>query len=166
MARNVYRRMFTVLPGLLTERIVLTQGPMARSDTGASTEQLVGVAAGGTHMPQQVRPIQVRNPFEGNGAAIAQGRALFHSMNCVGCHASLGGGGIGPPLSDTTWIYGGEPGQIYLTILQGRPNGMPAFGQALPPDSVWKLVAYVRTLSQSATNPVGTEPTAKQSGKP
>lgn len=78
----------------------------------------------------------------------------------------MGGGGIGPPLSDKTWIYGGEPGQIYLTILQGRPNGMPAFGRSLTPESIWQLVAYVRTLSRSAADPVGTTPTDKQTGKP
>lgn len=139
---------------------------VAAPDSGLTTEQLVGVAVGGTHVPQQTPPLQVRNPFEGDGAAIAQGRALFHSMNCIGCHAPLGGGGIGPPLSDANWIYGGEPGQIYLTILQGRPNGMPAFGRALPSDSIWKLVSYVRTLSQSAADPVGTAPPARQSGKP
>jgi hypothetical protein len=36
----------------------------------------------------------------------------------------------------------------------------------VPSDSIWKLVAYVRTLSQSAADPVGAAPTVKQSGKP
>ena len=29
---------------------------------------------------------------------------------------------------DDKWIYGYEPEQIFATISQGRPNGMPAFG--------------------------------------
>ena len=53
---------------------------------------------------------------------------------------------MGPPLSDTDWVYGSEPGDIFLTIKQGRPNGMPSF-QNLPNDVIWQLVAYVRSLS-------------------
>lgn len=112
-----------------------------------SPERLLHTAVGGTWVPYQAAQAMPRNPYEGNGQAIAQGRALFKSMNCIGCHAAEGGGGMGPPLSDTTWIYGGEPAQIYLTIVQGRPNGMPSFGSALPADEVWKLVSYVRSLS-------------------
>jgi len=37
--------------------------------------------------------------------------------------------------------------QIYATIVQGRPNGMPAFAGKLPATQVWQLVAYVRSLS-------------------
>jgi cytochrome c oxidase cbb3-type subunit 3 len=55
---------------------------------------------------------------------------------------------MGPPLSDTQWIYGGKPEQIFLTIAQGRPNGMPAFGRILPDAVIWKLVSYVQTLSE------------------
>jgi len=31
--------------------------------------------------------------------------------------------------------------------VQGRPNGMPAFGGRIPDDQLWQLVAYVRSLS-------------------
>lgn len=109
--------------------------------------ELIYSAVGETRIPRQAQSAPLCNPYEGNSAAIAQGRRLFQSMNCVGCHASQGGGGMGPPLSDTQWIYGSEPQQIFLTIVQGRPNGMPSFARALPQDDVWKLVAYVRTLS-------------------
>ena len=48
---------------------------------------------------------------------------------------------------DDVWIYGSEPDQIYSTIVQGRPNGMPAFGARIPRQQVWQLVAFVRSLS-------------------
>jgi cytochrome c oxidase cbb3-type subunit III len=128
--------------------------------------QLLQVPVGGTHIPRDRQPRQVVNPYEGNSDAIAQGRVLFHSMNCVGCHAAQGGGSMGPPLSDKVWIYGKEPGQIYLTITQGRPNGMPAFGNALTPDSIWKLVTYVRTLSKPDSAPVTQSTPGKQTGSP
>ena len=59
----------------------------------------------------------------------------------------MGGGGIGPALMDDKWIYGGSPDQIYSTISQGRPNGMPAFGGRVPTQQIWQLVAYVQSLS-------------------
>ena len=125
-----------------------------------SPDRLLHVPVGGTRIPHDAALAVPRNPYEGNGEAITQGRALFKSMNCIGCHAAEGGGGMGPPLSDTTWIYGGEPAQIYLTIVQGRPNGMPSFGNALPSDEVWKLVSYVRSLSHTPPD------RPQQSGKP
>src|SRR5215203_5341643 len=66
-------------------------------------------------------------------------------LNCVGCHAH-GGGGMGPPLIDSRWIYGSEPENIFATIMQGRPNGMPAFRGRIPQQQVWQIVAYVRSI--------------------
>ncbi len=81
-----------------------------------------------------------------NAYALAQGQRLFHQMNCVGCHFH-GGGGIGPALMDDQWIYGSDPSQIFNTIVEGRPNGMPSFRSRLGNQEVWQLVAYVRSLS-------------------
>ena len=67
-------------------------------------------------------------------------------MNCVGCH-SHGGGGMGPPLMDDEWRYGGRIDQIVASIAEGRPNGMPAWRTKLTDDQIWKLAAYVRSLS-------------------
>ncbi|MGI8547165.1 MAG: c-type cytochrome [Gemmatimonadaceae bacterium] len=84
-------------------------------------------------------------PYDQNAYAMSEGQALFSQMNCVGCHAN-GGGGIGPALMDAEWIYGSEPSQVFATIVQGRPNGMPSFRGKLTNDQVWELVAYVRSL--------------------
>ena len=88
----------------------------------------------------------VRNDYEHNAFAMAEGQRLYEQMNCKGCHA-MGGGDIGPPLMDDQWIYGHEPEQIFATIVQGRPNGMPAFGTRLPEYQIWQLTAYVRSMS-------------------
>ena len=93
-------------------------------------------------------PSQLKNPYEDDRQAWMEGKKLFNSMNCTGCHAPGGGGGMGPPLSDKDWIYGSSPGEIYLSILHGRPNGMPQWGTVLPPQAIWALVTYVETLSQ------------------
>jgi len=89
---------------------------------------------------------QVPNAYEENAFALSEGKRLFSAFNCVGCHAH-GGGDIGPPLMDAKWIYGHEPQQIFSTIVEGRPNGMPSFGARVPEYQIWWLVAYVRSLS-------------------
>jgi cytochrome c oxidase cbb3-type subunit 3 len=71
---------------------------------------------------------------------------LFSWYNCVGCHAN-GGGGIGPPLIKQEWIYGGEPQNLFDTIVKGRPNGMPSWADRIPEYQVWELVAYIRSMN-------------------
>lgn len=90
--------------------------------------------------------------YDENAYAISQGKRLYESMNCVGCH-SHGGGGMGPPLMDDEWIYGSDPSQIFKTIVEGRPNGMPTFKARLGNTQVWQLVAYVRSMSGLGSRP-------------
>ena len=89
---------------------------------------------------------RVAAQYEVNAYALAEGKRLFSWYNCNGCHAN-GGGDKGPALMDGTWIYGSEPANIYATIVEGRPNGMPSFGGHIPDNEVWELVAYVRSMS-------------------
>ena len=84
--------------------------------------------------------------YEGNALHISNGQTYYKWFNCAGCHFN-GGGGIGPPLMDSTWRYGAEPKDIYASIVQGRPNGMPSYGGHIPDDQVWMIVAYVRSMS-------------------
>ena len=84
--------------------------------------------------------------YDNNAPALAEGQMLYTQMNCVGCH-SHGGGGMGPALMDDEWRYGGRIDQIAATIAEGRPNGMPAWRGKLTQDQIWKLAAYVRSLS-------------------
>jgi len=95
---------------------------------------------------QPAPPPPAVNEYENNAYAMSEGKRLFSQMNCVGCHAN-GGGSIGPPLMDDKWIYGSQPEQIFATIVEGRPNGMPAFGTKLPAYQIWQLTAYVRSMS-------------------
>jgi cytochrome c oxidase cbb3-type subunit 3 len=85
-------------------------------------------------------------PYEGNAWGVNQGKRLFRWYNCNGCHA-MGGGAIGPALMDAEWKYGGDANSIYMSIMQGRPEGMPSFGGHIPEDQVWQIVSYVRSMS-------------------
>jgi cytochrome c oxidase cbb3-type subunit III len=97
---------------------------------------------GGPVKPQQV----VTNPYNHSAYDVAQGQRLFNWYNCSGCHAN-GGGGIGPPLIKKNWSYGGEPANLFDTIVKGRPNGMPTWGGRIPEYQIWQIVAYVRSLN-------------------
>ena len=88
----------------------------------------------------------VTNEYEENAYAVSEGKRLYEWYNCKGCHAD-GGGDIGPPLMDDQWIYGSNPENVYATIAEGRPNGMPSFAGKIPTFQVWQIVAYVRSLS-------------------
>ncbi len=90
----------------------------------------------------------MQNPLAKDPDAVERGMKDFDAFNCSGCHAANGGGGMGPSLSDDIWIYRSSPANIYLTIVQGRSKGMPAFGAMLPDRTVWELVAYVQSISQ------------------
>jgi cytochrome c oxidase cbb3-type subunit 3 len=87
--------------------------------------------------------------YEGNAQHIANGQRYYTWFNCAGCHFN-GGGGIGPALMDDKWRYGGSIEQIVASVVQGRPNGMPAFGDKIPEQQVWEIAAYVRSLSGNA----------------
>jgi cytochrome c oxidase cbb3-type subunit III len=91
--------------------------------------------------------VGTEHPYDKNAYAIAQGKRLYVQMNCAGCHGLGGGGGIGPPLMDAKWIYGADPSNIFSTIVEGRPNGMPSWKGKLSNDQVWQLTAYVRDLA-------------------
>jgi cytochrome c oxidase cbb3-type subunit 3 len=94
----------------------------------------------------QVETTHVANPYENNANAQTEGQRLYNAYGCVGCHAN-GGGGMGPALMDDKWIYGSAPENVYTTIIQGRPNGMPSFAGRIPTYQVWQIVTYVRSLS-------------------
>jgi cytochrome c oxidase cbb3-type subunit 3 len=82
----------------------------------------------------------------GDPAKLAVGQATFAST-CSPCHATDGGGGIGPNLTDPYWIHGGRPLDVLRVVNEGvLDKGMPAWGQVLNPDQVIAVSAYVTTL--------------------
>ena len=105
--------------------------------------------------PGATEPPPLQNPSDQRAYDVSNGKQLFMQYNCTGCHFN-GGGGIGPPLMDAQWIYGSNPENIYDTITEGRPNGMPSFRAKIPDDQVWQLVAYVRSLSGQLRKDVAT----------
>ena len=99
--------------------------------------------------PGMVKPfagLLLKNPHEGDAKAIATGGKLFVAYNCIDCHGADGSGAMGPSLADGRWHFGGQAGEVFESIYQGRPEGMPAWGSLISDDQIWMLVSYVRSL--------------------
>ncbi|HLH12622.1 MAG TPA: c-type cytochrome [Methylovirgula sp.] len=121
----------------------------------------LNVPVGGNFPNGQPQPPleEIAKQYENSQQAISDGARLFDWFNCSGCHFH-GAGGIGPAFeNDGNWIYGGRLDQIFDSIYQGRPNGMPMWGKLIPPAQIWELAAYVKSLStKSASQPTPTKP--------
>ena len=122
--------------------------PFAAAASYSAQREVTAVAQGVARARvQRPRPnTPPRNPYEGNTSAIGDGEKLFVAYNCADCHGGGGSGLMAPSLADNRWRYGGTSPEIYRSITEGRPEGMPRWGPLIPTDQVWKLVAYVQSL--------------------
>jgi cytochrome c oxidase cbb3-type subunit III len=115
--------------------------------------------------PGIIAPARERGRYDDEAWSVSEGQRSFQWFNCNGCHAN-GGGGMGPALMDDTWIYGHEPANIFASIVEGRPNGMPSFRGRLTEQQVWQLVSYVRSLSGQLRKDVEPGRQDSMSGRP
>jgi cytochrome c oxidase cbb3-type subunit 3 len=127
---------------------------VAMAPARASTAPGGDLAAHFVTHPEYIQPgmvtppagLALRNPHEGDANAVATGAKLFVAYNCIDCHGADGSGAMGPSLADGRWHFGGAPSEVFESIYQGRPEGMPAWGSLISPDQIWMLVSYVRSL--------------------
>jgi cytochrome c oxidase cbb3-type subunit III len=134
--------------------------PATQASLGVITSALV---PGYSHSVSTLEPQAAK--YYDNPQAVADGKRLFGQYNCSGCHSN-GGGGMGPPLMDGEWIYGSRLEQIHQTLVEGRPNGMPAWGGKIPDGQLWEIAAYVRSMSLPQTIAAETANTPSQSPAP
>lgn len=90
----------------------------------------------------------IQNPYTAP-ADLALGKAIFQA-HCAGCHGTDGAGGrSGPVLQHRQMVEGSSDWAIFQTISHGIANtAMPK--STLPAMDRWRLVAYVKSLSQGA----------------
>jgi cytochrome c oxidase cbb3-type subunit 3 len=55
---------------------------------------------------------------------------------------------MAPAFVDGRWHFGGSAADVYESIYEGRPDGMPAWGGLLDRASIWRLVTYVKSLEK------------------
>jgi mono/diheme cytochrome c family protein len=83
-------------------------------------------------------------------ADVVEGRKLYLTYGCVGCHGVNGGGGMGKPILDDEWIFGSDDATLTKLIRGEIPKQtMPgAIGKALTDEQVRKVIVYVRFIYQ------------------
>ncbi|MDR1462435.1 MAG: cytochrome-c oxidase, cbb3-type subunit III [Azoarcus sp.] len=83
--------------------------------------------------------------------AVATGKRLFLTY-CSQCHGSAAKGAKGkdygfPDLSDSDWLYGGDPATIKASIEDGRGGVMTPFGGTLNSEQIRDVANYVRSIA-------------------
>jgi cytochrome c oxidase cbb3-type subunit III len=151
-----YVIVYPALPGLSSA----TKGVWGWSSRADLRNELVTVDQGRQVMNDQIAAMDI-NAILGDEKvrtfAVSAGASIF-KVNCVQCHGSGAAGGPGyPNLNDDSWLWGGKPEQILLTIAHGvrsdadpdtRNNQMPAFGKdgILTSEQIKQTTQYVLQL--------------------
>lgn len=106
----------------------------------------------------------LKNPYSYklmDSALIEAGRKKYMSVSCNGCHGGNGGGGMCPPLSNETWVYGADDDTLFRLVAlgsdelqkqgftrKGRENvvgPMPAHGKIVKTeDDLWRIIYFIR----------------------
>ena len=148
-------RVGAIVAVLLVPAIALVAAPnerqapaQGRTPTRGDTMRFVAhddhVPAG---FPSRAVALGLRNPYEGSAQAAKTGAGLFVAYNCIDCHGADGAGAMAPSLADGRWHFGGGAAEVFESIYQGRPDGMPTWGGRITDDQIWMLVTYVRSLA-------------------
>jgi mono/diheme cytochrome c family protein len=79
---------------------------------------------------------------------VLEGRKIYLTYGCVGCHGVTGGGGMGKPILDDQWIFGSDDATLFKLIRGEVPKQtMPsAIGKALTDEQIKKVILYVRSV--------------------
>jgi cytochrome c nitrite reductase small subunit len=87
------------------------------------------------------------NPFVGDPEALEEGRRLWFSLGCSGCHGVMGGGSaMAWPVLDDTWRFGSDDETLYKLIRGQIPGQTMVAFATLPDEQVWSVLSYVRSL--------------------
>ncbi len=106
--------------------------------------------------PAVAKKSEVSRP-EKSDAAIAEGQKIFSTV-CFACHGANLEGGVGPNLSDATWLHSSDANDIHKLILKGVPAQNSKTGIAMPekggkmdmtPDQAWSLVYFLESKNSS-----------------
>ncbi len=106
----------------------------------------------------------LKNPYSYtlmNPDLVEAGRKKYMGVSCNGCHGGNGGGGMCPPLSNETWVYGADDDTLFRLIAlgsdellkqgytrKGRENvvgPMPPHGNIVKTeDDLWRIIYFIR----------------------
>lgn len=74
------------------------------------------------------------------------GKKIFVTA-CAACHATDGGGTVGPNLVDDYWLHGGSMSDIFKSIKYGWPEkGMKSWKDDYSPAQIAQISSYIKSL--------------------
>lgn len=80
---------------------------------------------------------------------LGTGKGIF-LKNCASCHKDNGSGDNGPNLTDKMWIYGFDIKDVFSSVKNGRPGGMPEHNSKLNPVEIQQVASFVLSLPEAA----------------
>lgn len=110
---------------------------------------------------------QLKNPIKDDKSVAQEGHQLFLNYGCNGCHGGSGGGGMCPPLTNSTWVYGSDDDTLFRLVTLGSDalqkqgytrkghetvvGPMPPFGTIIKSSGdLWKIIAWIHTINPTA----------------
>lgn len=105
----------------------------------------------------------LKNPYTDDPEAIKEGHKIYMGLSCNGCHGGGGGGGMCPPLTNETWVYGGDDDTLFRLIVlgsqelqkagysrkgqEGVVGPMPPYRDLIDDEAkLWKAIAWLRSI--------------------
>ena len=79
---------------------------------------------------------------------VEMGKEIY-MQKCRSCHGTDGRGTIGPDLTDNEWKYGSSDNQLFESISEGRPGGMPGWKNKLGEEKIRNVILYVRHIGEN-----------------
>jgi hypothetical protein len=109
----------------------------------------------------------LKSPFPDPSKVADEGHQKFMAAGCNGCHGGTGGGGMGPPLTNSIWVYGNDDDTLFRLIALGTDalqkqgytrkgsesvvGPMPQMGGVVKSDDdLWKIIAWIKTNNTAA----------------
>lgn len=159
--------MLRVVAGSLA--VVATVGIAWVILAGAPSESALAAAGGGGSPLETARNAEkgsLKSPYADYASVAEEGRKVYLAAGCNGCHG-MGGGGMGPPLTNEVWVYGKDDDTLFRLIALGSDElqkqgysrkgsenvvgPMPPFGGIVKSDDdMWKIIAWIRSVNPSS----------------
>lgn len=100
------------------------------------------------------------SPVANTPESKAAGRKTYLRL-CTQCHGPEGkgdggmaaAGGQPADFTDTTWIFGGSPGEIFTVIRDGTSADMDGYAERINETEIWHLVHYLLSLGPAPSKP-------------
>ena len=147
--------------------------PAAKADQSKNRSGTTPTPSGASApAPAKAEPATTAEPSKTStggspgGAIATQGKSIFDSQGCAGCHGESGGGGSGPALTNVSIQY--PPAQL-TALLKAPTDKMKAAGMvalSVNAADMKALVSYVTSLGTSATSAATSPASAASSTAP